>query len=159
MYVGFPLSLRNFEDLLFESGIDVCHQSVRFWNKFGAMFAADIRRQRVSRTRGFRQRFACHGGHFFCVPPWTSTLHSGSRMMTQIGLLHANGRAVAHGSASTDFRRARRRVCEGRTLQAIGCATCSVLSQSNLRRSLRGTMSGAAASCAQSGCQAKQDSM
>jgi putative transposase len=56
MYVRFPLSLRNVEDLLFERGIDLCHETVRhWWNRFGPMFAADIRRQRVSRMRGFRQ--------------------------------------------------------------------------------------------------------
>ncbi len=55
MYVRFPLSLRNVEDLLFERGIDVCHETIRFWwNRFGPMFAADIRRQRVSAMRGFR---------------------------------------------------------------------------------------------------------
>jgi putative transposase len=55
LYVRFPLSLRNVEELLFERGIDLCHETVRFWwNKFGPMFAADIRRQRVSRMRGFR---------------------------------------------------------------------------------------------------------
>lgn len=54
MYVRFPLSLRNVEDLLFERGIDVCHETVRlWWNRFGPMFAADIRRQRVSRMKGF----------------------------------------------------------------------------------------------------------
>lgn len=55
LYVRFPLSLRNVEDLLFERGIDVCHETVRlWWNRFGPLFAADIRRQRVSRMRGFR---------------------------------------------------------------------------------------------------------
>jgi putative transposase len=55
MYVRFPLSLRNVEDLLFERGIDVCHETVRmWWNRFGPMFAGDIRRQRISRMRGFR---------------------------------------------------------------------------------------------------------
>jgi putative transposase len=55
MYVRFPLSLRNVEDLLFERGIDICHETVRhWWNRFGPIFAADIRRQRVSRMRGFR---------------------------------------------------------------------------------------------------------
>ena len=53
MYVRYPLSLRNVEDLLFERGIDICHETVRFWwNRFGPVFAADIRRQRVSRMRG-----------------------------------------------------------------------------------------------------------
>ena len=56
MYVRYPLSLRNVEDLLHERGIDISHETVRFWwNRFGPMFAADIRRQRVSQMRGF-----CH---------------------------------------------------------------------------------------------------
>ena len=55
MYVRYPLSLRNVEDLLFERGYDLCHETVRlWWNRFGSMFAADIRRQRVSRMRGFQ---------------------------------------------------------------------------------------------------------
>lgn len=54
MYVLFPWSLRDVEDLLFERGNDVCNETVRFLlNRFGPMFAADIRRQRVNRMRGF----------------------------------------------------------------------------------------------------------
>lgn len=53
--VYYPLSLRNVEDLLFKYGVDISHETVRFWwNRFGPMFAADIRRQRISRMRGFR---------------------------------------------------------------------------------------------------------
>src|SRR5680860_37330 len=48
MYIRYPLSLRQVEDLLFERGIDICHETVRFWwNWFGPMFAAEIRRRRV----------------------------------------------------------------------------------------------------------------
>ena len=55
LYVRYPLSLRNVEDLLFERGYDLCHETVRlWWNRFGPLFAADIRRQRVSRMKGFR---------------------------------------------------------------------------------------------------------
>jgi putative transposase len=55
MYVRFPLSLRNVEDRLFERGIDISHETVRhWWNRFGPLFAADIRRQRVSRMRGIK---------------------------------------------------------------------------------------------------------
>jgi putative transposase len=44
------------EDLLFERGIDICHETVcHWWNRFRPMFAEDIRKQRVSRMRGFRQ--------------------------------------------------------------------------------------------------------
>ena len=31
MYVRYPLSLRQVEDLLFERGFDICHETVRFW--------------------------------------------------------------------------------------------------------------------------------
>jgi len=48
MYVRFPLSLRNVEDLLHERGIDICHETVRYWwNKFGPMFAKEIRKKRM----------------------------------------------------------------------------------------------------------------
>ncbi|WP_245581591.1 hypothetical protein [Octadecabacter arcticus] len=41
MYVRFPLSFRNVEDLLLERGIDISHETVRFWwNRFGPLFAA-----------------------------------------------------------------------------------------------------------------------
>ena len=48
MYVRYPLSLRNVEDLLAERGIDISHETVRFWwNRFGPLFAAEIRKRRV----------------------------------------------------------------------------------------------------------------
>ena len=54
LYVRFPLSLRNVEDLLHERGIEISHETVRFWwNRFGPMFAAEIRRNRVSRMRSY----------------------------------------------------------------------------------------------------------
>ncbi len=56
MYVRYPLSLRNVEDLLAECGIDISHETVRFWwNRFGPMFAAEIRKKRVARMRGYPQ--------------------------------------------------------------------------------------------------------
>jgi len=54
MYVRFPLSLRNVEDLLHERGIDISHETVRFWwNRFGPLFAAEIRRKRVQKMRAY----------------------------------------------------------------------------------------------------------
>jgi putative transposase len=56
MYVRYPLSLRNVEDLLAERGIDISHETVRFWwNRFGPMFAAEIRKNRVAHLRRFPQ--------------------------------------------------------------------------------------------------------
>ncbi|NDR58662.1 IS6 family transposase, partial [Pseudoruegeria sp. M32A2M] len=52
LYVRFPLSLRYVEDLLHERGIDINHESVRFWwNRFGPMFASEIRKKRAERLR------------------------------------------------------------------------------------------------------------
>ncbi|KAB2886506.1 MAG: IS6 family transposase [Albidovulum sp.] len=52
LYVRFPLSLRNVEDLLHERGIEISHESVRFWwQRFGPMFAAEIRKKRAERLR------------------------------------------------------------------------------------------------------------
>jgi len=48
MYVRYPLSQRQVEDLLFERGIDISHETVRYWwNRFGPMFAAAIRKRRI----------------------------------------------------------------------------------------------------------------
>ena len=47
MYARFPLSLRQVEDLLHERGIDVSYETVRFWwNRFGPLFAAEIKKKR-----------------------------------------------------------------------------------------------------------------
>lgn len=49
MYVRYPLSLRNVEGRLFERGIDICHETVRFWwNQFWLMFAGQIRKRRAA---------------------------------------------------------------------------------------------------------------
>ena len=56
MYVRFPLSLRNVEDLLHERGIDICHESVRLWvDRFGPIFAGKIRTKRASYMRQHAQ--------------------------------------------------------------------------------------------------------
>ena len=56
MYVRYPLSLGNVEDLLAERGIDISHETVRFWwNRFGPLFAAEIRKRRVTNTRVYPQ--------------------------------------------------------------------------------------------------------
>jgi len=40
-YVRYPLSFRQVEDILYERGIDICHETVRFWvERFGSKFGA-----------------------------------------------------------------------------------------------------------------------
>ncbi|MBW0159525.1 IS6 family transposase [Sedimentimonas flavescens] len=58
MYIRFPLSHRNVEDLLHDRGIDICHETVRFWwHRFGPMFASDIRKRRVEGLRSSHWRW------------------------------------------------------------------------------------------------------
>ena len=59
MYVRFPLLLRQVEDLLSERGIDICYETVRFWwNRFGPLFAAELRKHRVHRH--WFSNWRCH---------------------------------------------------------------------------------------------------
>ena len=52
MYIRYPLSLRQVEDLLHERGINICHETVRaWWNRFGPMFAGEIRKKRSASMR------------------------------------------------------------------------------------------------------------
>ena len=55
LYVRFPLSLRNVEDLLHERDIDVSHETVRFWwNRFGPLFANKIGKRRIEGMKSSR---------------------------------------------------------------------------------------------------------
>jgi putative transposase len=48
MYVRFPLSLRNVEDLLHERGNDISHETIRYWwKRFGPLFASRIKKRRI----------------------------------------------------------------------------------------------------------------
>lgn len=54
MCVRFPLSLRDVEDLLHGRGIEIGREMVHLRrNRFGPIFSAEIRRQRVDRMRAF----------------------------------------------------------------------------------------------------------
>ena len=56
MYIRYPLSLRQVEDLLHERGIDICYETVRsWWNRFGPLFAAEIKKKRSAQMRAVMQ--------------------------------------------------------------------------------------------------------
>jgi putative transposase len=58
LYVRFPLSLRNVEDLLHERGVEISHETVRFWwHRFGPMFAAEIRKRRIEGMKSSHRRW------------------------------------------------------------------------------------------------------
>jgi putative transposase len=80
MYIRYPLSLRQVEDLLFERGIDICHETVRFWwNRFGPMFAAELRKRRIQHR---------------CYSTWR--WHVDEVFVRINGVLHYLWRAVDH---------------------------------------------------------------
>jgi putative transposase len=52
LYFRFPRSLRNVEDLLHEQGVDIDHETARFWwHQFGPMFASEIRKRWIEGLR------------------------------------------------------------------------------------------------------------
>lgn len=52
LYIRYPLSFRQVEYILFERSIDIHRETVRFWsNRFGPVFAAEIRKQRIQHWR------------------------------------------------------------------------------------------------------------
>jgi putative transposase len=54
-YVRYPLSLRQIEDILHERGIDICHETVRFWwNRFGSKLAKSIKKKPAYRPSNWR---------------------------------------------------------------------------------------------------------
>jgi putative transposase len=58
MYVRFPLSLRNVEDLLHERGVEISHETVRFWwRRLGPLFAAEIRKRRIEGMKSSHWRW------------------------------------------------------------------------------------------------------
>lgn len=62
MYVRFPLSLRKVEDLLSERDIDICYETVRiWWNRFGPLFAREMRRRGSTAYAAFAMAFQSVG--------------------------------------------------------------------------------------------------
>ena len=50
MYVRYPLSLGNVEDLLSERGVDICHETVRlWWKRFGGHCQSKLAPARLAR--------------------------------------------------------------------------------------------------------------
>ena len=83
LYVRFPLSLCNVEDLLHERSVDVSHETIRFWwNRFGPMFASEIASKRRKQARShlnwqwhFDEVFVKINGERFYL--WRAVDHEG----------------------------------------------------------------------------------
>ena len=56
--IHYGLSLRQCEDMLAERGIDVSYEAIRYWvQRFGPLFANEIRKRRVKRGFGSKWRW------------------------------------------------------------------------------------------------------
>ena len=78
LYVRYPLSLRQVEDLLFERGIDICHETVRYWwNRFGPLFAAGIQKRRIH--RGLYERLPVRNDRFCATGRQIAVLYPACR--------------------------------------------------------------------------------
>lgn len=88
LFVRFLLSPWNVGDLLFERGIDICYETVRlWWNRFGPLFASDIRGQRVNRMRGWQHGQWDLDGVFVKITgerhyPWRAVNHEGEVLVS-----------------------------------------------------------------------------
>jgi len=61
-YVRYPLSYRQVEDILHERGIDICHETIRYWvERFGRLLAGEICKKR----RGYHSNWQWHMDEVF----------------------------------------------------------------------------------------------
>ena len=97
-YVRYPLSYRQVEDILHERGIDICHETVRFWvGRFGLKFAGEIRKKRAGHNSNWQwhldkvfvkisgERFYLWGPLIMKVKFWSVTFQN-----EEIGTLQGN---------------------------------------------------------------------
>jgi len=81
MYIRYPLSLRQVDDLLFERGIDICHETVRFWwNRFSGMSAPGYEQSHQSASRNVHYRVQSR--HHATTGAWSATSGIGIRALT-----------------------------------------------------------------------------
>jgi len=75
MYVRFPISLRAVEDLLHERGVEISHETVRFWwHRFGPSFASEIRKRRIDGMKWSQWRWHLD----WMKVQWQVTMNAGS---------------------------------------------------------------------------------
>ncbi|MDF1720205.1 MAG: IS6 family transposase [Minwuia sp.] len=116
LYIRFPLSLRQVEGLLHERGIDISHETVRFWwNRFGPIFAAELRK-RQRRTARPHIRWRWHVDEVFVRVNgerrylWRAVGHDGEGLEFHVT-------KTRDRRAAPDFlRRVMKRFCSPRTI-------------------------------------------
>jgi transposase-like protein len=96
-YVRYPLSFRQVEDILSERGIDICHETVRFWvNRFGPKLAREIRKKRRNNYSNWRWNLdemyvKVNGEHFLL---WRAVDHEGEVLEAFVSKRHCKRTAL-----------------------------------------------------------------
>ena len=146
LYVRYPLSLRNVEDLLAERGIDICHETVRlWWSRLGPLFAAEIQKRRIQLRQGspewrwhLDEVFVKINGVIHYL--WRAVDHEGEvleavatkrrdrraalkflkRLMKRYGRPEeiVTDRLASYGAAMREIGNAHRHVCQGRRVNS-----------------------------------------
>ena len=78
LYVRFPLSLRNVEDLVHERCVDVSYESVRsWWHRFGSQFARQIKKRSAGgmQSSNWRWRNGQRRDVLACLSDTTGAAH------------------------------------------------------------------------------------
>ena len=90
-YVRYPLCYRQVEDILYERGIDICHETARFWvERFGLTFASEIRQKRKGLHSNWQwhldEVFVKTNGRRFYL--WRAVDHEGEVLESFVTKLH-----------------------------------------------------------------------
>ena len=139
-YIRYPLSFRQVEDILHERGIDICHETVRFWiNRFSTKFAKEIRKKRLGRHSNWQWQldevFVKINGERFYL--WRAVDHEGEvlecfvskrrnkaaakKFLIKILRKHGSPKIIAtdklpsYGAAFREIGIADRQLCGGRS--------------------------------------------
>ena len=143
MYVRFPLSLRNVEDLLHERGVDVCHESVRLWvDHEGEVLESIVtkKRDKAAALKFLRKAMKRYGNPQIIVtdrcPSYGAALKEiGNKDRQEVGR-HKNNRAE---NSHLPFRRRERamlRFRRMRSLQKFAATHSSVHNHFNHQRNI-----------------------
>jgi len=84
-YVRYSLSFRQVEDILYDRGIDICHETVRYWvERFGSKFARETRKKRAGHQSNWQwhldEVFVKINGERFYL--WRAIDHEGEVLET-----------------------------------------------------------------------------
>jgi len=161
-YIRYPLSFRQVEDTLHERGIDICHETVRFWVEcFVAKFAREIRKNRAGQHSNWQWHFdevfvKINGERFYL---WRAVDHEGEvlecfvtkrrnkaaakKFLIKTMRKHGSPKIIttdklgSYGAAFREIGVVDRQLCGGRQTIGVKIRTCHFDDKNKRCRSLK----------------------